>query len=86
MTAQERHTQPEPKYRQLLRITEQVLRNAREVVAQTARVQGMEGVAGARVEELRRPIPEYCRLGDRVIDPTRRRVMDGEPVPAEEKV
>ena len=43
-------------------------------------------MAGARVEELRRPIPEYCRLGDRVIDPTRRRVMDGEPVPAEEKV
>jgi len=52
----------------------------------TARVQGMEGVAGARVKQLRQPITEYCRLGDRVIDPTRRRVIDGEQVPAEEKV
>ena len=34
MTAEERHTQPEPKYRELPRITEQVPRNAREVVAQ----------------------------------------------------
>ena len=75
-----------PKYRELLRITEQVLRNAREVVAQTARVQGMEVVAGVRVEQLRQQITEYCRLGDRVIDQTRRRVIDGEQVPAEEKV
>ena len=86
MTAQERHTQQVPKYRELLRITEPVLRNAREVVAQTARVQGMEVVAGVRVEQLRQQITEYCRLGDRVIDQTRRRVIDGEQVPAEEKV
>ena len=61
MTAQERHTQQVPKYRELLRLTEQVLRNARDVVAQTARVQGIEVVAGARVEQLRQQITESNR-------------------------
>jgi IS5 family transposase len=86
MTAQERHTQQEPKYRALLRITAQVLANARQVVQKAARVKGIDLVAGARVEQLRQQITGYCQLGDRVIDQTRRRVIDGEQVPAEEKV
>jgi IS5 family transposase len=86
MTAQERHTQQEPKYRELLRITEQVLANARQVVKKTARVKGIDVIAGAMVEQLRQQITDYCKLGDRVIDQTRRRVIDGEQVPAEEKV
>ncbi len=86
MTAQERHTQQEPKYRELLRITEQVLAHARQVVRKTARVKGIDVVAGAMIEQLRQQITEYCKLGDRVIDQTRRRVIDGEQVPAEEKV
>jgi IS5 family transposase len=86
MTAQERHTQQEPKYRELLRITEQVLTNARQVVAKTARVKRIDVAAGAMVEQLRQQITEYCQLGDRVLDQTRRRVIHGEQVPAEEKV
>ena len=86
MTAQERHTQQEPKYRELLRITEQVLTNARQVVAKTARVKRIDVAAGAMVEQLRQQITEYCQLGDRVMDQTRRRVIHGEQVPAEEKV
>jgi IS5 family transposase len=86
MTAQERHTQQEPKYRELLRITEQVLTNARQVVAKTARVKGIDVAAGAMVEQLRQQITEYCQLGDRVMDQTGRRVIHGEQVPAEEKV
>jgi len=86
MTAQERHTQQEPKYRELLRITEQVLANAHQVVEKASVIQGIDVMAGAMVESLRQQIMEYCKLGDRVIDQTRRRVIDGEQVPAEEKV
>ena len=86
MTAQERHTQQEPKYRELLRITEQVLANARQVVQKAARVPGLDVMSQAKVDALRQEITRYCDLGDRVMDQTRRRVMAGEQVPAEEKV
>jgi IS5 family transposase len=86
MTAKQRHTQQEPKYRELLCITEQVLANARQVVQKTARVKGIDVTAGAMVEQLRQQITEYCQLGDRVIAQTRRRVIDAEQVPADEKV
>jgi IS5 family transposase len=86
MTAQERHTQQEPKYRELLRITEQVLASARQVIQKAARVKGIDVAAQAMAEQLRQQITEYCEWGDRVIDQTRRRVIDGEQVPAEEKV
>ena len=86
MTAQERHTQQEPKYRDLLRITEQVLANARQVVEKASSIQGIDVLAAAMVEQLRQQITAYCKLGDQVIDQTRRRVMQGEQVPADEKV
>ena len=86
MTAQERHSQQEPKYRELLRITEQVLENARQVVKKTSRVKGMDGIEQAMVDQLRKQVTTYCELGDRVIDQTQRRVIHGEQVPTEEKV
>jgi IS5 family transposase len=86
MTAQERHTQQEPKYRELLGITGQVLENARQVVKKATRVKGIDVMQQAIVDQLRQEITAYCELGDRVIDQTRRRVIEGEQVPAEEKV
>jgi transposase, IS5 family len=86
MTAQERHTQQEPKYRELLRITQQVLAKARQVVEKATRVKGMDGMGRAKVDSLCQEIRRYCDLGNRVMDQTRRRVIDGEQVPAEEKV
>jgi len=86
MTAQERHTQQEPKYRELLRITEQVLANARQVLKRTAKIKIVDVVARLAIDHLRQQITAYCELGDRVIDQTRRRVIDQEQVPAEEKV
>ncbi|MGB6067666.1 MAG: ISNCY family transposase [Desulfomonilaceae bacterium] len=86
MTAQQRHTQQEPQYRELLRITEQVLADARRVVQNAARVKRIDVVARAVADQLCQQIREYCELGERVIDQTRRRVIDGEQVPAEEKV
>ena len=46
MSARERHTQQEPKYRELLRITEQVLADARQVVQKAARVKDSNVQAG----------------------------------------
>jgi transposase, IS5 family len=87
MTAQQRHTQQEPKYRELLRITGQVLADARQVVQRTAaEVEGIDVLSGVMIDQLRRQITAYCELGDKVIDQTRRRVLAGEQVPAEEKV
>jgi len=86
MSAQERHTQQEPKYRELLRITEQVLANARQVEKKAARGKGMDVMSRAKVDSLCQEITRYCELGNRVIDQTRRRVIEGEQVPAEEKV
>jgi len=86
MTAQERHTQQEPKYRELLRITEQVLESARQIVTKTSKIKGVDVTGGLVIDQLRRQITTYCELGDRVIDQTRRRVIEGEQVPAEEKV
>src|SRR5207249_5486475 len=38
------------------------------------------------IQELRRMIEHSSQLGDRVIDQTRRRVLEGEQVPANEKI
>src|SRR6266536_4806740 len=86
MTTQQRQQQQEPKYRELLRITGQVVQNARQVVEQTKSMEGIDVIAGLVIDQLRRQITSYCDLADRVIDQTRRRVIEGEPVPSEQKV
>ena len=86
MAATQRHTQQEPKYRELLRITERVLESARQVVQKTAKVRGIDVVSHMMIDQLRQQITAYCDLGDKVIDQTRRRVIDGEQVPTDEKV
>jgi transposase, IS5 family len=86
MTAQQRQHQQIPKYRELLRITGQVVQNARQVVEQTKATGGIDVVAKLVIDQLRQQITSYCDLADRVIDQTRRRVLQGEQVPSEQKV
>ena len=86
MTAPQRQQQQETKYRELLRITGQVVQNARQVIEQTQGFGGFDVVAGLAIEQLRQQIASFCGLADRVIDQTRRRVIEGEQVPAEQKV
>jgi len=85
MTATARHTQQVPTYRALIGIAEQVVKDARSVVARTS---GRDGAIRTRVavKVLQREITRHCELGDRVISQTRRRVLHGEQVPTEEKV
>jgi len=86
MSARERHEQQQPKYRELIGITEQVVQNARQVVERAKGTSGIDVVAGVVIDQLQKQITSYCDLGDRVMDQTRRRVIEGEQVPTEEKV
>ena len=86
MTARQREQQQTPTYRELLRVTGQVLRSARHVVGAAKRVRKVDIFTGAAIQALCQQIAEYCALGDRVIDQTERRVLRGETVPAEEKL
>jgi len=63
-----------------------VVQNARQVVEQTKSMEGTDVVAGLVIDQLRREITSYCDLADRVIDQTRRRVIEGEQVPSEQKI
>jgi IS5 family transposase len=86
MTARQREQQQTPKYRELIRITEQVVRNAKQVIAAAKRVRRVDVVTHVVIEEICKQITSFCELGGRVIDQTRRRVFEGETVPPEEKV
>src|SRR5437773_1866775 len=89
MTAAQRSQQQEPKYRELIRITEQVVNNARQVVEKAKAASagaGADLIASLSIASLRRDMTGYCKLADRVIDQSRRRVLQGEQVPTAEKL
>jgi IS5 family transposase len=86
MTSKQRHEQQTKKYRELIRVTEEVVTGARKVVAQTEKARGKDVAAELAIPELRKEIEHYCKLGDRVISQARRRVLEGEQVPNAEKI
>jgi transposase, IS5 family len=86
MTASQREQQQTPKYRELLGITKQVVQNARRAISNAWRVKRVDVLTAAVIQQLCQQIGHYCELADRVIDQTRRRVLEGESVPTEEKV
>jgi IS5 family transposase len=86
MTAAQRENQQVRTYRQLLTITQEVLANARRTLEATARSRAKTPTDALTVEELRKDLTDYCSLGDRVVDQARRRILDGEQVPASEKL
>jgi IS5 family transposase len=86
MTAQQRHTQQKRKYRQLIKITQQVLDRARAALEKTKDQQILDPLEEIIIGELRRKIDHYAQLAGRVIDQSRRRVLQGEQVSADEKI
>jgi IS5 family transposase len=86
MTARQREQQQTPKYRELIRITEQVVRSAKQVIAAAKRVRRVDIVTRATIDGICKEVTSFCQLGERVINQTRRRVLQGETVPAEEKL
>jgi transposase, IS5 family len=86
MTARQREQQQTPKYRELIRITEQVVQDAKPVGTAAQAIKGLDIVAGLAIDALCKQITAFCELGDRVIDQARRRVLQGETVPTEDKI
>ena len=86
LTAPERHTQQRPKYREIIRTTQQVVQQARQGLAQSEKVRLPDPRSDLSARALRHQIAHYCQLGDRVIDQARRRVLAGEPVATAEKI
>jgi IS5 family transposase len=84
--SKERHRRLIPKYRKLIRTAEQVIANAREVLKKTERIHSMDQMTEIAIQAIRKQIDYYCSLGDRVVDQARRRVLNKEQVPNEEKV
>jgi transposase, IS5 family len=86
MTAAQRESQQVSTYRQLLTITEEVLQNAERSVAATKRCCGKAAATASIIESLHQQIREVCGLGHQVVDQARRRIIEGEQVPASEKI
>jgi len=88
MTRQQRHYQQLPKYRDLIRTTEHVLGAARMVLPKARKKAASCGelMRGIRLRAQCDLIEHYCALADRVLDQTRRRVLQKEQVPVAEKI
>jgi IS5 family transposase len=86
MSTQQRQSQQVPKYRQLIRISQRVVANARRVLKQTQHARGKSPLDDLAIQALRKEIERYCQRGDRVIDQARRRVLEAEQVPSDQKI
>jgi transposase, IS5 family len=84
MTSKERGRRQVGKYRQLIGITEQVVAEARGMLQK--KVRGVDWLTEITIQSLRREIQHYVGLADRVINQSRRRVLEGQPVANAQKV
>jgi IS5 family transposase len=86
MTTTQRQTQQRGKYRELIGIAEEVVERARRGLRHTRNFRAKDVPSQLALDELRRQIEHYCGLGERVIDQSRRRVLQEEQVPNAEKI
>jgi IS5 family transposase len=86
MTARERSRQLVAKYRELIFTTGQVVENARVVLKKTEGIRSVDLMTDITINAARKEVDHYCGLAERVIDQARRRVLDGEQVPNEQKI
>jgi transposase, IS5 family len=86
MTSKAREGQQTEKYRALIGIADEVVNGARAVLARTQKARGKTVAAALAIAAFREEIDHYCGLGDQVIDQSRRRVLEGEQVPNDEKI
>jgi transposase, IS5 family len=86
MTSVQRRTRLTGKYRELIEITEDVVQSAHAVPQKTKDASVRDERQEAWLRKLQPEITHDCQLGERVLDQTRRRVLEGEQVPNAEKV
>ncbi len=82
----ERPRQQARKYRDLLGVTAGVVATARAAVATARAAPPAAPLAAAAVTALGDEIEHFCGLAERVMTQTRRRVLNGAPVPVHEKI
>ena len=78
MTPRQRQDRQVPKYRRLIKITQRVVANARQVIEKAKGTCGADLTDTALIEALSQQVEGYCDLADRVIDQARRRVLEHE--------
>jgi IS5 family transposase len=86
MTARQRQEQQTGRYRELIGIAEEVIEGARTALRHTRKARGTDMITELAIAETRKEIEHFCALGVRVIDQSRRRVLNGEQVPTAEKL
>src|ERR1700736_1387414 len=86
MTSRQRQEQQTGRYRELIGIAEEVIDSARTALRQTRKARGTDMISELAIAETRKEIEHFCDLGDRVVNQSRRRVLDGEQVPTAEKL
>src|ERR1700692_407445 len=86
MTIRQRQEQQTATYRELIGIAEEVIESARAALRQTRKARSKGMITDLAIAETRKEIEHFCGLGDRVIDQSRRRVLNGEQVTTAEKI
>jgi IS5 family transposase len=86
MSSTQRQHQQVPVYRELLKVTQEVLSNARRIATATEKLAKKHTTDPAAIAVLRQQINHYCDLGDRVVNQAQRRILKGEQVSASEKI
>lgn len=86
LTPKQRQRRQRRKYRDLIRITEQVVQNAREVLKTTSKVRAIDALKDIAIRELRQQIEHHCGLGQQVINQARRRVLEKQSVASAQKI
>lgn len=86
MSPKQRQQQQTEKYRQLITITAEVVGAARKVLRRSGKAKGKDLAGELLIRALVQQIEHFCQLGERVINQTCRRVLEGEQVPASEKL
>jgi IS5 family transposase len=75
-----------PSYRDLLKVTDKTVKSAERIAEELDQLEPADIVDMLHAEALARELRHYIELTKRVISQTRRRVLQGESVPATEKV
>jgi len=75
-----------PLYRDLIRVTEKTVGYAKRAVEALRTTYPAEALEVAELAQLDQELRGYLQLAERVLDQTRRRVLQGESVPATDKV
>jgi IS5 family transposase len=86
MTSRQRQEQQTATCRELIGIAEEVIESARTALRRTSKARGTDMITELAIAETHKEIEHFCGLGERVIDQSRRRVLNGEQVPTAAKL